>query len=69
MTGKPTFDLDEVEFLADCGVAPAEIARRLGVAVGAIARRYERAGEYAKARHYNRIRKAERRALARRGVA
>lgn len=58
MTGKPTFDLDEVEFLADCGVA-----------VGSIARRYERAGEYAKARPYDRVRKAERRALARRGVA
>lgn len=54
-------DLTEVEHLASCGEPEREIARRLGVTVGAIARAYYRAGQPDAARPFERVARQDRR--------
>jgi hypothetical protein len=52
---------DEIKFI---GGTPEEAARRLGTTLGAIARRFQRAGMYEQARPFDRATKAARRRRA-----
>lgn len=62
-TSRPTYkyNLEDVDWMLECGEHPERIAARVGATIASIEARYRTAGEHAKANTFARSRAALRR--------